>query len=1210
MKNNRTKSVITLAIFMLTIFISQISFSQSWRSNLPQDKVKSETLTFFDYQKAFYDYWKPFHVENGYYFNENGEKVKASGWKQFKRWEEHWEGRVDPVTGEFPEKTAWQYYQEYLKEYPDASRSTSGNWTSMGPSTTSGGYAGLGRMNCIAFRPGDQNTFYVGSPSGGIWKTTDAGSSWTCLSDDNASLGVSNIVVQSTNYDDIIYIATGDRDASDTYSVGVLKSTDGGTTWNTTGLSWTQNQQRRINRLLCDPNNNFLLYAATTNGLYKTTDGGTNWTLLTGTNFIDLEFKPGTSTTLYGSTMNGTIHKSTDSGSTWNPVYTINGGNRTQLAVTYANSSIIYAVSANNSDALKGIYKSTDSGTNWSLVYNGSNLLGWACDGSGTSGQGWYDLCIIADPSNANLVFVGGVNNWKSTNGGTSWNISNHWSQNCGNNSIVHADKHFLAYQPNTGVLFECNDGGVYKTSNSGGSWQHIGSGLVTSQMYRLGVGQTADDEVITGLQDNGSKALLNGIWNDVLGGDGMECLIDYTNENIQYGEYYFGNIYRTDDHWVNSNYIKPSGSPNGAWVTPYCLDPSNHSTIYAGYDDVYKSTNKGNSWTTISSNLTGGNSIRSITVAPSNNSYIYTATKYTIWRTTNGGTNWTDITGNNFPGNPMTYITVKNDDQNTAWVTFSGYNNNNRIFETTNGGSSWSNISAGLPQIPVNCVIQNTQNTAEVELYAATDLGVYVKVGNANWAPFMDGLPNVVVDELEIYYDTDPDNSMIRAATYGRGLWESDLYSFSLAPDADFSADNLFPTIVDTVSFTDLSTNTPTSWLWVFTPSTVTYLNGTTNTSQNPQVRFDVPGPYDVALTATNASGSDTETKIAYINATHVPPVADFVADNLSPTTVDPVVFTDLSTNTPDYWQWSFTPATITYLNGTDETSQNPEVMFDEIGLYTVQLIAANDGGQDTAIKVDYIEALEALSVVVTATPEEICVGEVSQLEAVPSGGTGTYTYSWTSDPEGFSSDDNNPVVNPTETTTYYVEVDDGEHQVSGEVQVIVNPLPEITLGNWPDELCHVQEPPVQLTATPEGGTYSGNAVTSDGVFAPENAPLGWNTITYSYTDGNGCENSAADSILVNDCVGIFNTPADDGSVTVFPNPNKGIFTVSSNHIIQKVVLRDMTGEMIYTGTFSDKEINLHLSLAQGVYVMQIFIQDKQVNSRIIIKQLVVNKY
>jgi PKD repeat protein len=1205
MKNNKTVSVITLAIFMLTIFISQTSFSQPWKSNLPQDKVENETLTFFDYQKAFYDYWEPYHIENGYYINENGEKVKASGWKQFKRWEEYWEGRVDPVTGEFPEKTAWQYYQEYLKEYPDASRSTSGNWTSMGPSTTGGGYAGLGRLNCVAFRPGDPSTIYVGSPSGGIWKTADAGSSWTCLSDDNASLGVSDIVVQSTAYDDIIYIATGDRDASDTYSVGVLKSTDGGATWNTTGLSWTQNQQRRINRLLCDPNNNYLLYAATTNGLYKTTDGGTNWTLLTGTNFIDLEFKPGTSTTLYGSTMNGTIHKSTNSGSSWSQIYSISGGNRTQLAVTYANSSIIYAVSANGSNGLNGVYKSTNSGSSWSLIYNSANMLGWQCDGSDSGGQGWYDLCIISDPSNANLVFVGGVNTWKSTDGGSSWNISNHWSSSCGGSATnVHADKHFLAYQPNTGVLFECNDGGVYKTSNSGGSWQHIGSGLVTSQMYRLGVGQTADDEVITGLQDNGSKALLNGTWNDVLGGDGMECLIDYTNENTQYAEYYFGNIYRTTNHWSSSTGIKPSGA-SGAWVTPYCLDPNNHSTIYAGYTDVYKSTNQGSTWTTISSNLTGGNTLRSITVAASNSSYIYTATRYTIWRTTNGGSSWTNITGSNFPGNTMTYISVKNDDPNTAWVTFSGYGNNNRVFETTNGGSSWTNISAGLPQIPVNCVIQNTQNTTDVELYAATDLGVYVKVGAANWAPFMDGLPNVVVRELEIYYDSDPDNSMIRAATYGRGLWESDLYSFSLAPDADFSADNLFPTIVDTVSFTDLSTNTPTSWLWVFTPSTVTYLNGTTNTSQNPQVRFDVPGPYDVAMTATNASGSDTETKIAYINATHVPPVADFVADNLSPTTIDPVVFTDLSTNTPDYWLWTFTPATVTYLNGTDENSQNPEVMFDEVGLYTVQLIAANDGGEDTIIKVDYIEAREALSVVVTATPDEICVGEVSQLEAVPSGGTGTYTYSWTSDPEGFYSDDDNPVVTPDVTTTYFVEVDDGEHQVTGEVQVVVNPLPEITLGDWPEELCHVQEPPVQLTATPEGGTYSGNAVTSDGVFSPEEAPLGWNAITYTYTDANGCTNSEVDSIFVDDCVGLAEN-SFESNISIFPNPNKGSFTIDSPVAINELDVIDTKGNVVFIKNNPGKEIHIS-SISKGVYFVRIYINDVKYNSKVIYKKLII---
>ena len=295
--------------------------------------------------------------------------------------------------------------------------------------------------------------------------------------------------------------------------------------------------------------------------------------------------------------------------------------------------------------------------------------------------------------------------------------------------------------------------------------------------------------------------------------------------------------------------------------------------------------------------------------------------------------------------------------------------------------------------------------------------------------------------------------------------------------------------------------------------------------------------------------------------------------------------------------------------MNGTTNNSQNPKVRFNQPGSYTVTLVAINGGGTDTETKTDYILATEALTVNAMADPSEICIGEQSQLFAEVSGGSGTYTYSWTSDPEGFTSDEQNPVVIPDITTTYYVEVNDGEHVVNAETTVTVNPLPEVTLGQWPEELCHVQEPPVQLTATPEGGTFSGNAVTEDGVFSPEEAPLGWNVITYSYTDENGCENSAVDSIFVDDCVGVAESYSGNESVIVYPNPNSGSFLIKSNNVIKKVILRNMTGELVYMESFSVKEAHIHLILPKGMYMMQVFIMDNNHNSGMAIKKLIVNE-
>lgn len=410
--------------------------------------------------------------------------------------------------------------------------------------------------------------------------------------------------------------------------------------------------------------------------------------------------------------------------------------------------------------------------------------------------------------------------------------------------------------------------------------------------------------------------------------------------------------------------------------------------------------------------------------------------------------------------------------------------------------------------------------------------------------------------------------------------------------PVADFTADVTEGPAPLNVHFTDQSTGEFDDWDWDF--------DGGWSGQQNPTYMFMNPGVYTITLTVTGPGGSDTEVKTDYITVTEPVPEPDFEADQTYGPVPLTVNFTDLTPNTVDTWLWDFG-------DGATSTEQNPQHVYNDEDYFTVSLTVTGPGGTNTITKVDYINTGNLVSIDITAGSDTICLGDSTQLNTGAMGGSGEYTYSWTSDPEGFYSDEANPVVSPEVTTTYFVEVSDGEQVITGEITISVNPLPEITLGDWPENLCHSQEPPVQLTATPDGGVYSGEAVTVDGVFSPEEAPLGWNVITYTYTDENGCENSAADSIYVDDCVGIFGTPADNGSVTVYPNPNNGNFTISSGHIINKVVLRNMTGKLIYTGTFSEKEINLQLPLDQGVYLIQMFVDD---NSDVIVKQLIINKY
>ncbi len=928
--------------FSFTVFLIFVAANaQPWNTMFPQEKANNESLTFYDYQNAFNTYWEPYKLENGYYIDATGERVKAGGWKQFKRWEHYWETRIDKQTGAFPAVSSLDIYQDEVA----LARSNSGNWTAMGPSYSSGGYAGLGRVNCIAFHPANDNVFYLGAASGGIWKTTDGGSNWIPLGDDNAALGVSEIIPIVNGSDETIYMATGDKDHSDTYSVGVLKTLDGGNTWQETGLSWTPNQQRLIYRMLMDPNNQNILYAATSNGFYKTIDAGDTWIQLISTNYADLEFDPTNSSIIYASDKNGKVYKSVNSGSNWNIVNNITGGRRTELAVTPDNPAVVYALVANTSSGLKGIYKSTDFGDSFSLIYDSENLMGWNCDGGGSNGQAWYDLCIAADPNNEDIVFVGGINTWKTTDGGANWDINTHWSSTCsGSATTVHADKHTLVYRHNTSVLFEGNDGGIYATDDAGNTWDHLSNTLEISQIYRLSVAQTNNTDVITGLQDNGSKLLASNGWTDVYGGDGMECIIDPTDDNVQYASLYYGQVFRTTNKWSSSYGITSNISGDAAWVAPYCLDPNDNFTLYIGYEDVWKSFNQGASWIQLSS--WGGSTLQSLAVAPSNSDYIYAATYNTLYYTPDGGSNWTNITGSLPVGSAsITYIAVKADDPAILWVTLGGFNAYG-VFESTNSGATWTNISTGLPEISINSIIQNKQNTTDVELYAATDVGVYLKVGSDNWIPFFTGLPNVVVNELDIYYnDANPANSLLRAATFGRGLWESDLYtSAPSVPVANFEGNPTAVMVNDIVTFTDLSIGNIDTWSWDFG-------DGNISSDQNPTHSYANTGLYTVSLTVSGTEGSDTETKINYITVTAIPaPIADFEGTPLTGFAPLEVTFTDLSTGDINDWSWDFG-------DGEQSTEQNPVHTYTTYGLFSVSLTVTGSGGNNTETKTDYVE-------------------------------------------------------------------------------------------------------------------------------------------------------------------------------------------------------------------------------------------------------------
>jgi len=748
--------------YKLLLLIATISFaftsnlsSQSWSNTLLDTSLSFETKS---------------NIINSYWDTKTYEKGK--GYKQYKRWEYFMMSRTDNK-GQFnfniDRVSDYKKVQETMSQ--QKSIGTAGKWTQLGPFGPSNG-TGSGRTNCIDFHPTNNNIILVGAPSGGIWRSIDGGNNWTTNTDDLASIGISDIKFAPSN-GNIVYAATGDRDAADTYTHGILKSTDAGIHWALT--AWTQDytHKKQTYKLLVDPNDDDIVYASTSLGLFKTSDGGATWNKLKLGIFKDMEFKPGNSSIIYIASKKY-IYKSTNSGTTFTKLsFTpTSSSNRLEIATTIDDPNYLYVLaSRNDNDGFGGIFLSTNSGASFTSKASSPNLLGWEKNGTDQGGQGWYDLALEVSPNNKQMVFVGGINIWKSTNSGTSWQINAFWLEGQGIN-YAHADIHMLKYNSSTGELWACTDGGLSKTTNNGNLWLEKNAGLSIAMMYRLGSSKTNSTKIITGWQDNGSS-LFNNSWNYVLGGDGMECIVSKNNNNTIFASVYNGQIMRSNNNgnsWVN---ISDGISETGAWVTPYIQHPTNANIMFAGYTNVWKTTNMGNSWTKISSFNTTSK-INALASSPTNSQIIWAANNNSLYHTIDGGQNWITNTANIGSGN-ITSIAINKIDPNIVWITKSGFINNSKVYKTTNAGVSWTNISGSLPNYPANTIV-NAPNTSN-GLYVGTDLGVYYRDDVlGDWVPFMKDLPNVLIQELEIFNQGDK----IRAATYGRGLWESVLYPFA----------------------------------------------------------------------------------------------------------------------------------------------------------------------------------------------------------------------------------------------------------------------------------------------------------------------------------------------------------------------------------------------------------------------------------------------
>jgi photosystem II stability/assembly factor-like uncharacterized protein len=709
--------------------------------------------------------------------------------KQFKRWEWFWERRLTP-DGDFPKpdilRDAVQHVELWRSKNTERVQAAP-VWKEIGPEarTPGSGWYGIGRVNSVDYSRQNANVLFLGTARGGLWKSSNGGNDWSIVSVPGyPSFGVSDVAFAPSD-DKIIYVATGDHaqtvpgriSSYPGFSYGLLKSTDGGTTWAATGLTNAPSNQAVLTRLWVHPTDPNTLIVASYGGLRKSTDGGTTWTTReNGKWFKDLVASVNDPNILLATTFdpadNGPgvqIMRSTNMGDSWTVVSSLPAANRIRVATTNADPNVMWAVSSlMSNDGLEGVYRSVNKGQTWSKLIVSVNLLGWSETGMDQGGQGSYDLALAASPTNAGNVFVGGVNVWRTSNNANTWVLSAH---NDGRGApYVHADIHHTVYQPTGTKLWAVHDGGIALSTDNGVSWTDKSRGLKIQQYYGLATSDFSGNLTIAGSQDNATTVYNGSQWRHVIGGDGMKSGIDPDGPSIMYGSIYNGTFFKSIDGGQSFFVMATRNSCGGEfapWVTAFQIDPKASNVLYHGRQNVWKSADKGQSWSRLTLPVSG-NVVTSLRVAPSNTNIMYVIyAGARVLKSTNGGSNWTQIT--TLPDDLFfTDLDVDATDPNKFWVVTGGFANGEKVFEVT--GTTVKNISTGLPNVPVMCVFFH--KGAANRLYVGTDIGVFHKEQSmASFEPYGTGGPQTMVTEIRYVAPL----QKIRVSTFGRGLWEVD---------------------------------------------------------------------------------------------------------------------------------------------------------------------------------------------------------------------------------------------------------------------------------------------------------------------------------------------------------------------------------------------------------------------------------------------------
>ncbi|MCB9147842.1 MAG: hypothetical protein H6641_03705 [Caldilineaceae bacterium] len=765
-------------------------------------------------------------------------------------------------------------------------------WQSIGPAPMLNSHMGnqainvAGRTLALVIDPRNSSVVYIGTALGGVWKTTNGGDSWTPVSDGQASLAIGALALDPSN-PDIVYAGTGEptTGGDNYYGAGILKSTNGGQSWTLLGAETFAGVG--ISRIEINPNNPQILYAASAEsliqgpnrparGVFRSTDGGQTWqdslSCADCQGASDLILDPTNPAVLYAGFYGFGIWKTVDGGDTWQR---LGGGlpdpqqfqlERVMLDVHKANPSVLYAsihyLAADGQYDGPVVYKSTDAGQSWQQMDLGNyNFCG---------GQCWYSHEIAAHPTNPNGLLLGGMADYAgetlaeftirrvvvaTNNNGQNWVDL---SPGDAPSRTLHPDMHVIAFDPqNPTTVWVGNDGGVFRSTDGGATWQDRNNGLATLQFTGIGLDPKNDKILQGGMQDNNKALTIDGGatlgWTATDAGDGGFGLIDPFNSNIWYGSRFNISFQRNDQGATNTGHWEQFTNginlqDRSLFYVPFTADPSSEGVLYLGTYRVYRTADRGNNWTPISDDLTQGafrSYVSTIAVAPTDPKTIYVgASDGTVSVTRDGGGQWQNVTAAPLPGRYVSEMVVSATDPNTAFAVFNGFNTHTpgqpgHVFKTSNGGNSWLDVSANLPDIPLLSALADGFRPGT--FYVGSDVGVFqTKNDGVSWEPLRDGLPNVAVVDLAIGNT----GATLFAATHGRSVFKLALDSTGAQPtpvsgqrtqlhlpivkNRDQTAATPTPTRTPTPTATPVPTNTPTPTLPPVTPEGTLLPTGT----------------------------------------------------------------------------------------------------------------------------------------------------------------------------------------------------------------------------------------------------------------------------------------------------------------------------------------------------------------------------------------------